>query len=49
MVAFGVSAHHVLSCRVDVVHYGWVLLATRPTSMLIGNVTAVCTAVVVVV
>ena len=41
VVAFGVSAHHVLSWRVDVVHAGWVLLAARPTSVLVGNVTAV--------
>ena len=46
---FAVSTHHVLSCCVDVVHAIWVLLAARPTSMLVGNVTAVCPAVVVVV
>ena len=47
--SLGVSAHHVLSCRVDIVHSRWVLLSARPTSMLVGNVTAVFPAVVVVV
>ena len=49
VVASGVSAHHVLSCRVDVVHTGWVLLAARTNCMLVVNVTAVCPTVVVVV
>ena len=49
VVAFGVSTHNFLLCRVDVVHAGWVLLAASPTSMLVGNVTAVCPEVVVVV
>ena len=49
VVAFGVSVHHVLSCRFDVVHTGWVLLAERPNCMLVGNVTSVCPTVVVVV
>ena len=47
VVAFGVSAHHVLSCRVEVVHTGWVLLAARMTYMLVGNVTDVFPTVVV--
>ena len=49
MVAFGVSAYHILSCRIYVVHAGWVLLDARPTSMIVGKVTAVCPAVVVIV
>ena len=49
VVSFGVTAHHVLSCRVDVVHTGWLLFAACPTCMIVGHVTAVCPTVIFVV
>ena len=49
MVSFGVTAHHVLSCRVNIVHSGWVLFDAYPTCMIVGNVAAVCPTVIIVV
>ena len=47
VVSFGVTAHHVLLCRVEVVHAVWVLFSECLTCMIIGNFSAVCPTVII--